>query len=99
MDKWKIGGIILVFISIALSLANILSVNMTGAIVGITVKSSLLTILTFVFFFGGLLFLSNIGNGLAALVIAGSTIAGIKEDSRELTDLIKYWIKQKENTK
>lgn len=74
MDKWKIGGIILVFISIALSLINIFSVKMTGAVVGINIKSSLLIILTFVFFFVGLLFLSRIRKGLAALVLTGATI-------------------------
>jgi hypothetical protein len=76
MNKWKIGGIILVFISIALSLVNIFFVKITGAVIGTDMKSSLLTIFAFVSFFVGMLFLSKIGKGLAALVLAGTAIVG-----------------------
>jgi hypothetical protein len=74
METRKILGIAFVCISMLISLANILSVKMTGAVVGVEVKSSLLIILSFVFFFVGLLLISRVGKGLAALVLAGSTI-------------------------
>jgi hypothetical protein len=77
MNKWNIIGIVFVFISMLLSLVNILSVKITGAIIGINIESSLLTILTFVFFFGGLIFLSRIGKGLAGLVVGISIAGGI----------------------
>jgi hypothetical protein len=72
--KGKIMGVIFIFISIILSLANIFSVKITGAIIGVSIESSFLTILTFVFFFLGLIFLSKIGKGLAALVITGAGV-------------------------
>jgi hypothetical protein len=74
MNNRKILGMAFVCISILISLANIFSVKMTGAVVGVSVKSSLLIILSFVFFFVGLLLLSRVGKGLAALVLTGATI-------------------------
>jgi hypothetical protein len=74
MENMKIFGIAFVVISIVFSLANIISVKMTGAVVGVEVKSSLLIILSFVFFFVGLLFLSRVGKGLAALVLTGAGV-------------------------
>jgi len=77
--KRKIIGLVLVFISILLSLVNVFSVKITGGIIGVNIESSILTILTFVFFFGGLLFLSSLEKKLAALAIVGVTAyAGYK---------------------
>jgi hypothetical protein len=72
----KIFGIILICISTLLFLINILSVRITGAFIGIPMKSNLFVIFAFIFLFVGLLLLSKIGKGLTALVIAGSTIYG-----------------------
>jgi len=76
MNKRKVFGLVLVSISIFLSLANIFSVKITGAVVGINIASSLLTIITFVFFFGGLLFLSSLEKKLAALAISAGIVVG-----------------------
>lgn len=76
MNKNKIVGLVLVSISILLSLVNVFSVKITGGIIGVNIGSSFLIILTFVFFFGGLLFLSRIGKGLAALVMTGAIGGG-----------------------
>jgi len=76
MNKRKIIGLVLVSISILLSLVNVFSVKITGAVVGINIASSLLTIITFVFFFGGLLFLSSLEKKLAALAIGAGVVVG-----------------------
>ena len=76
MNKMKILGLIFVFLSMILSLANIFSVKITGAIIGIGVKSSLITIFTLVFLFLGIFFLGNlekkVSNWVKAAAIAGS---------------------------
>jgi Transglycosylase SLT domain len=98
--KRNIFGLVLVSVSIILSLANIFSVKITGGFIGVNLKSSIMTILTFVFFFVGLLFLSRIGKGLAALVLTGATIAGVSHkihsdrERQYLTDVkitAPYW--------
>ncbi len=72
----KALGLIFVFISMILSLANILSIKITGAIIGVSVKSSLITIFTLVFLFLGIFFLGNlerkVSNWIKAAAIAGS---------------------------
>jgi hypothetical protein len=76
INKRKIIGLVFVFISIILSLANILSVKITGGVVGINVGSSFITILTIVFFVMSLLFLSKLEKGLAIATIVGGTAIG-----------------------
>ena len=78
MIKRKVIGLIFIFIAMILALANILSVKFTGAVVGIGIKSSILTIITIVFFVMGLLFLSKLEKGLAiATIVGGTTIGGL----------------------
>jgi hypothetical protein len=72
----KILGVVLMIISMIFSLADIFLFNITGAVIGAGMKSSLLIVLSLVFFFLGLLFLSRIGKGLVALVLAGATVVG-----------------------
>lgn len=76
MIKRKVIGLIFIFIAMILSLANILSVKITGAVIGINVGSSFITILTIVFFVMGLLFLSRLEKGLAIATIVGGTAVG-----------------------
>lgn len=78
MDKEEIIGIVFLVFSMFLSLTNIFFVKITGGIIGINIKSSLITILIFVFFFGGLLFLSGLEKKiLAGLIAAGVAVGGI----------------------
>jgi hypothetical protein len=99
----KTIGFILISISIVLSLANIFFVKITGAVVGISIKSSLLTIFTLVFFLLGLLFLSKLEKGLIGLAIAGGTAVGINHkihsdrDAQYIDDVkitAPYWTEQ-----
>lgn len=76
MDKRKSLGIAFIFNSVFLILADRLSFNLTGAVVGSDIKVSFVTMLALVFFFVGLLFISKIGKGLAALVLGGAAIYG-----------------------
>lgn len=76
MIKRKVIGLIFIFIAMILALANILSVKITGAVVGINVGSSFIIILTIVFFVMGLLFLSKLEKGLAIAAIVGGTAVG-----------------------
>jgi hypothetical protein len=74
MIKRRIIGLILVSISIILFLTNKFYFNINGAVIGTDIKPS--TILTFVFFFGGLLFLSSLEKKLIALAIGAGVIGG-----------------------
>jgi hypothetical protein len=76
MEIRKILGGSFILLSMFLALTNIVFFKMTGGIIGVDIKSSFLTIITFVFFFVGLLFLSRVGKGLAALVVGGTLIGG-----------------------
>ncbi len=76
MDKRKLIGGVLVFVSILIALTNILSVKITGGFLGVNIKSSLLTILTFVFFFGGIFIMGSldekVSNWVKAAAIAST---------------------------
>ncbi len=76
MDKRRLLGMAFVLISMILSITNILSVKITGGVLGVNVESSLLTILTFVFFFGGIFILGSldekVSNWVKAAAIAGT---------------------------
>jgi hypothetical protein len=80
MNKYEIIGVVLLGFSMLLSLTNIFSVKITGAFIGVNIGSSFLTILTFVFFLGGLgvLFLNSLEKKiLVGLISAGITVGGI----------------------
>ncbi|MEK6833600.1 MAG: transglycosylase SLT domain-containing protein [Nanoarchaeota archaeon] len=103
MDKKNTLGFVFVFISMLLSLVNTFSVKITGAVIGIDIKSSFLIILTIAFFLVGFIFLSRIGKGLVALVLTGTTIAGISHkihsdrEKQYITDIkitAPYWTNQ-----
>lgn len=76
MDKIKSLGIAFVLISIILSVTNVLSVKITGGVLGVDVDSSLLTILAFIFFFGGIFIMGSlekkVSNWVKAAAIAGT---------------------------
>jgi hypothetical protein len=103
MKKRKIIGIILITLAMIISLVNILDVKISGAVVGIPVESSLITIITIVFFVMGLLFLSKLERGLitGAIVVGGLGAANYKiqsdRDKQYLQDTkttAKYWSDQ-----
>ncbi|MGY4884076.1 MAG: N-acetylmuramoyl-L-alanine amidase [Nanobdellota archaeon] len=76
MELRKIIGVSFIFISALLSLEGILSSNITGAVIGLDINNSVFTILTLVFLLLGLLFISKVGKGLAALVLGGAALVG-----------------------
>lgn len=89
ISKRKIIGLVFISISIIFSLVNILSVKITGGVVGINVGSSFITVLTIIFFVTGLLFISRVGKGLATLVLAGGAVIGIHQAKAMLADKAK----------
>jgi hypothetical protein len=76
MIKGKTIGLILISISMLLSLANILKIDITGAVIGVGIKSAPITIFTLILFIGGLIFLSSLEKKIIALAIATGTIIG-----------------------
>jgi hypothetical protein len=78
MDKDKIIGIALLGFSMLLSLTNIFSTKITGGFIGTSIETSFITILTFVFFIGGLgmLFLNSLEKRIIAGLIAGGIAVG-----------------------
>lgn len=82
MDTRKVlGGLFMIF-SMILSIGNIVSSKVTGAAIGSGLESSIFTLLTFMFFVMGLIFMSNLerrtSNWVKAAAIAGSVaVAGI----------------------
>jgi len=75
MIKRRVIGAILVFISTILLLSNKFYFNINGAVIGTDIRFP--TILTFVLFFGGLLFLSSLEKKiLAGLLVAGIAVGG-----------------------
>lgn len=71
-------GIFFICLSILISLANIFSVKITGAVIGLEIKSSFLILLTFLFFFIGIFSLGNLEkrilNYAKVLALAGTTV-------------------------
>jgi hypothetical protein len=89
ISRRKIIGLAFIFISMILALANILSIKLTGAVVGIKIGSSCIIILTIVFFVMGLLFLSNLEKKIAAgIIAAGITVSGMSQITAP------YWTKE-----
>ncbi len=75
-----LGGLFMIF-SMILSIGNIISSKVTGATIGSGLESSVFTLLTFMFFVMGLIFMSNLerrtSNWVKAAAIVGSiAIAG-----------------------
>lgn len=76
MPNKKTIGIAFIGISILMSLGNLISGKITGAVIGNGNGSSALFLFSLIFLIAGFLLIYSSAKGLAALVIAGATLWG-----------------------